>query len=298
MKKEYDIIIIGAGIAGLTAAVYAARANKKTAVFEKNVPGGQILSTPDVQNFPGFESISGYELTDKVKEQAQKLGAEIIFDNVISLNLDAEDKIVKTSSGEYIAKAVILAMGSQSKTLGLRNESDLVGNGVSYCATCDGAFFKGKTVIVAGSGKTAVSDAIYLSPIAKKVYIAGAKTLPDFKEENVEKITDAEVLELIGLPLKEVRINQGGKERIISAEGLFVAAGYSPSTFLVKDILPLNEKGYIVTDENMQTIKEGVYAAGDIRQKELRQLITAASDGAIAAHSAIKSVNKKKAGLL
>lgn len=293
--KKFDIVIIGAGIAGLTAALYCARANKKTAVIEKNAPGGQILTTPDVQNFPGFESVSGYELTDKVKTQAERFGAEIIYDNIVLLLISDKEKTIKGLADEYRAKAVILAMGSQSKTLGLKNEQELTGNGISYCATCDGAFFKDKTVMVAGSGKTAFADVNYLSPIAKKVYILSSKELPSFEQKNVENIPNAAITELIGSPIKQVRINENGKEKVVKIDGLFVAAGYTPSTFLVKDILTLNDKGYILTDENMKTEIEGVFAAGDIRAKGFRQLVTAAADGAVAAHFAVKYASENKA---
>ncbi len=291
--QKFDVIIIGAGMAGLTAAIYCARANKSAAIIEKNVPGGQILTTPDVQNYPGFESVSGYELTDKVRAQAEALGAQLIYDNITAFDLTKKEKTVTGLSDTYSANAVILAMGSQSKTLGLKNEAELTGSGVSYCATCDGAFFKNKAVLVAGSGKTAVNDVNYLAPIASKVYILDNKRLPDFEQKNVEKLPDSVITELIGAPLEKVRIKTPDGEKVLDINGLFVAAGYSPSTFLVKDAVELNEKGYIVTDENMRTNVSGVFAAGDIREKSLRQLVTAAGDGAVAAQSAVKFLAQK-----
>ncbi len=290
--EKYDIVIIGAGVAGLTAGLYASRAGKRVAVIEKNVAGGQILSVEKVVNYPGVPNTTGWEISDKVREQAESFGAEIVYDTVTSASLAGEKKILTLSGGEIEADAVILAMGAGPKPLGIERESELAGGGVSYCATCDGAFFKGKDVMVAGAGKTAVEDVNYLSPIASKVYVVGEHNLPKFSQGNVERIEKAKITALSGMPLSSVKVAVGGGERDIPVSALFVALGTVPDTAWLKGAVELDGKGYIITDENMATSLKGVFAAGDIRKKELRQLVTAAADGAIAAQSAVKFIKK------
>ena len=290
--KTYDIVIIGAGIAGLTAGLYASRAGKSVAVIEKNVAGGQILSVERVVNYPGVPDTTGWEISDKVREQAESFGAEIVYDTVKRIVSHGGKKTVEAEGDTYECGAVILAMGAGPKPLGIEREGELAGAGVSYCATCDGGFFKGRDVMVAGAGKTAVEDVNYLAPIVNKVYVVGEHNLPKFSQENVERIEKANIVELCGTPLSSVKVSSAGEERDISVSGLFVALGTVPDTAWLNGLVELDGKGYIVTGEDMATSQDGIFAAGDIRKKELRQLVTAAADGAIAAQSAVKYIKK------
>lgn len=293
--KKYDILIIGGGPSGLTAAIYAARAGKKILVFERNIIGGQVSSTPKLENYPGFKSIAGYELSNLMLEQALELGAEVCYENVLSVKLDDKIKIITTENDSYSSVAVILSMGATSKQLGLENEQNLLGSGLSYCATCDGAFFNKKDVAVVGGGNSAINDVSYLSPIANKVYLVYQNKFSNVTKNklkqyaNVELVESASVAKLFGMPLSGINIvNSKGEESFLNVNGLFVAIGFMPQSFLVVDKVILDEKGYIVTDENMKTNIDGVFAVGDIRSKLFRQIVTAASDGATAAHFACK----------
>lgn len=296
----YDIIIIGAGPAGLNSALYASRAGLKALVLEKMFAGGQAATTFEVDNYIGVEKTDGATLAMQMEKQAKSFGAEIKYEDV--LEIDVDNKRVKTAKNEYKTKAIILAMGANSRKLGIENEERLRGRGVSYCATCDGNFFKGKTVCVAGGGDTALEDAIYLSALCKKVYLIhrrnefrAVKSLCDRVNENsiVEKIMESEVVKIHGddvvngITIKNSKTNEETK---IDADALFIAIGNIPNTELVKGKVKLDDFGYIITDENMKTDKDGIFAAGDIRKKILRQIITAASDGAIAANSAIGEI--------
>lgn len=294
----YDIIIIGGGPAGLTSAIYTARAGKKTLVVENYAIGGQASLTHEVMNYPGIKSISGFELTDNMRKQAESFGAEFVYDNIIKIDLmGGEKEIVTEYSGAYRASKVILAMGSKAKPLGLEGEAQLIGKGVSYCATCDGNFFKGKSVAVVGGGDTALIDALYLKELAKEVYIIhrrneyrGSLILAEkVKNSSVKEILNSKIIKLNGSPLKSLTVqnNETNQTFELEVEGLFVAVGSAPQTDLVKDVVRL-EDGYIVTDEEMRTNIKGVYAAGDVRKKTLRQIITACADGAIAATSALE----------
>jgi len=297
----YDIIIIGAGPAGLNAALYASRAGKKTLVLEKTFAGGQAATTYEVDNYIGVEKCDGAALAMKMASQATSLGAKIKYEDVLDINI--EEKRIKTQKNEYKSKAIILSMGANPKKLGLENEDKLRGRGVSYCATCDGNFFKEKIACVVGGGDTALEDAIYLSALCKKVYLIHRRNsfravslLINKVEENskiecifdstVEKINGDNIMESI--VVKNVKTNEETK---IDTNALFVAIGTSPNTDIVKDKITLDENGYIITDENMKTSADGVFAAGDIRQKTLRQIITAASDGAVAANSAVTDIS-------
>lgn len=297
----YDIIIIGAGPAGLNAALYASRAGKKTLVLEKTFAGGQAATTYEVDNYIGVEKCDGATLAMKMASQATSFGAEIKYEDVLDINI--EEKRIKTQKNEYKSKAIILSMGANPKKLGLENEDKLRGRGVSYCATCDGNFFKEKIACVVGGGDTALEDAIYLSALCKKVYLIHRRNsfravslLINKVEENskiecifdstVEKINGDNIMESI--VVKNVKTNEETK---IDTNALFVAIGTSPNTDIVKDKITLDENGYIITDENMKTSADGVFAAGDIRQKTLRQIITAASDGAVAANSAVTDIS-------
>jgi len=296
MKTNYDILIIGGGPAGLAAAVYAARAGMKTAVLEGTVTGGQAAITETVENYPGFKKVGGFELCENMREQAEGLGAEIIYEQAVSFDLKGK---VKRIAG-YTASAVILAMGVSPRRLGLPNEGR---QGISYCATCDGAFYKGKDVIVVGGGNTAAEDALYLARLANHVYLIHrrdalrADKITADKIINDPKITvlwDSVVTELIvdkkltGAVVKNLKT---GMSQTVAADGLFVAIGQEPATKLLqtngKPLVKLNESGYILTNEHMRTSVKGVFAAGDIRAGVLKQIVTACADGAVAANSAI-----------
>jgi len=296
---KYDLIIVGAGPAGLTAAIYAARGGLKTAVLEGKAVGGQIALTAEVENYPAVEPISGFDLSLKMMEQAQRFGAEIIYDQMTNIEPNGKIKKIKTAAGgDLEAPCVILCMGASPRNLGVPGEEKFIGAGVSYCATCDGGFFKGKTVAVAGGGNTAAEDALYLSKIAGKVYLihrrdklrATAALADSVKASGIEILWDSVIEEVAGggkveaLKIKNVK---SGEEKNLTVDGLFVAIGQIPNTknvgFLEKD-----EYGYIITKEDMSTSIEGIFAAGDIRSKSLRQVVTACSDGAVAAESAIK----------
>ncbi len=296
----YDVIIIGAGPAGLNSALYASRAGLKALVLEKMFAGGQAATTYEVDNYIGIEKTDGATLAMNMEKQAKMFGAEVKYEDV--LEIDTVQKRVKTAKNEYKAKAIILAMGANSRRLGIENEDRLRGRGVSYCATCDGNFFKGKTACVVGGGDVALEDAIYLSALCKKVYLIhrrnefrAVKSLCDkvYANSIVELIMDSEVIKIHGnevvegITVKNVKTNEETK---IDTDALFVAIGNVPNTDVVKGKVELDKSGYIITDENMKTDKDGIFAAGDIRQKSLRQIITAAADGAIAANSAIGSI--------
>lgn len=289
----YDVIIIGGGPAGLNSAIYTTRAGKKTLVIEHYAIGGQAALTHEIVNYAGVKTATGYELTETMKDQAEAFGTEFVFDEITSLSLEGEIKTVNTEySGTFSAKNIILAMGAKARELGVERERELTGKGISYCATCDGNFFKGKTVAIVGGGDTALTDVVYLKKMTEKVYIIhrrdeyrGSQSLiNEIKtSENVGEILESVVTSLVGTPLEtvEVKNRRTNEKRQISVDGLFVAVGNEPQTKLIKDVITL-EDGYIVTDEEMRTNIPNVYAVGDIRKKALRQVITACADGAIA----------------
>lgn len=299
MEKLYDVIIIGGGPAGYTAALYSARAGLDTLIIEKMSIGGQLTLTGDVENYPGFaEGIDGFTLGANMQAGAERFGAQTLFDEVIGISLKEKIKKIVTSGSELYAKTVIIATGASPKELGVKNEAELVGRGIHYCAHCDGRFYKGKTVAVIGGGNSAVSDALYLSRLAKKVYLIHRRDSlratkiyhePLKNAENIEILWNSQVSEL----LYSERINGAilkstadGTEKKLECDAIFVSIGRKPNTELVKDILPLDENQYIIANESTKTSIEGVYAAGDVRTKALRQIVTAVSDGAVAAHCA------------
>lgn len=298
----YDIIIVGAGPAGLTAAIYARRASKKTLVLEATTYGGQIINTLDIENYPAEEKITGVELAKKFYNQAKNLGAEIEFEKVVEIVDNGATKIVKTEDDEYEAKAVIIATGTEVRKLGLKNEEKLTGRGVSYCATCDGAFYKGKTVAVAGGGSGALYEASYLSNIVEKLYLIhrrdefrGEDALVRELEEkgNVEFVLGANVTGIIGddrLEKIEVTKNDGEKLELL-VDGLFVAIGREPKNKEIAPFLNFDDAGYIDAGENCKTNIEGIFVAGDNRTKSTRQIVTATADGAVAASAAVRFVN-------
>ncbi len=303
----YDLIIVGGGPAGLTAAIYALRAGLKVLLIERLMPGGQVAQTTKIENYPGFESIDGLELAMKMHVQAEKLGLEIEYADVLEYSIDGEIKKIKTYSNVFEAKSVILALGASAKQLNVANEKKYIGRGLSYCATCDGSFFKDKVVAIVGGGNTSLEDCIYLSGIVKKVYlihrrdtfrgehanVANFNRLLNSENSNVTQILNSTVVELFGENkleglVLENKIN--GEKTKLELDGLFVAIGRKPDTELLKDVIELNSNGYIVTDEKMATNIKGVFAAGDVREKSLRQIVTACSDGAIAAISAFEFI--------
>lgn len=295
---EKDIIIIGAGTAGLSAAIYAQRAGKTTLVLEREAYGGQIINTPDVENYPGIAHISGFDFATGLYEQAQNLGAEVEFADVAGVEDQGGKKIVHTTGDDFACRALILATGVQRRKLGLPKEQAFTGKGVSYCATCDGAFFKGKDVAVNGGGNTALEDAQYLSRIAGKVYLihrrdafradpAEVKKIEG--KENVIPVLNCTVTDLVGdgkLSGVEVMNKVTGEKKVLPVSALFVAIGQAPSNAAFAGLVDLDEAGYIRAGEDCKTSRPGVFAAGDCRTKSVRQLTTAAADGAVAALAA------------
>lgn len=299
----WDIIIIGAGPAGMTAAIYARRAAKSVLVLEALSYGGQIINTPDIENYPVAAHISGFDFATKVYEQAKALGAEFKFQKAVAIEDNGEEKTVRTTKNAYTAKAVIIATGSENRKLGIEGEDKLVGRGISYCATCDGAFYRGKTVAVVGGGNTALEDALYLADLAEKVYLihrreefrAEASTVERVKSrENVELVLNSVVKSLTAdkqLTAVEV-VDKNGETRTLEVSGLFVAVGRIPENQHFAQVIALDSAGYALSGENCHTDTPGVFVAGDNRVKEVRQLVTATADGAVAATEAIKYLNQ------
>ena len=297
-KHIYDIIVIGAGPAGLTAALYAVRSGFDTLVIEKLAPGGQMALTQEIDNYPGFIGINGTELGQKMQDSAKRFGAKIITDEVRAVSLVGDFKKVQTAGGKYKSRAVIIAAGAAARRLGLENEAELTGRGVSYCAACDGMFFKGKTVAVVGGGNSAVHEALILAQTSKKVFLIHRKSelraSSVYHEmlqnsENIEFLPSREVVKLVHnetLSGIVVRDTVSGAEETVSCDGLFISIGRAPETEVFQGILELDSGGYIVADETTQASLPGVFAAGDIRTKGVRQIITAAADGAVSAHYA------------
>lgn len=294
----YDVIIIGAGPAGLTAAIYLGRAGKKVLILEKNVYGGQIVNSKEVENYPAISKISGFDFSNNLYNQAKNFGAELKYETVVNLT---KDKEVTTNRGKYQAKSIIIATGLSNRTLEIDGVDSFIGRGISYCATCDGNFFKDKVVAVVGGGNTALEDAIFLSNICKKVYIIhrrttfrGEKILQDIlnKKENVEFVFNSNVVKINGNELLEsIIINTNNEEKELQIDGLFLAIGQIPNNSYI-DIIDLDEKGYAIANEDCKTNIDGIYVAGDFRTKKVRQLVTAASDGATAAINVIEYIER------
>lgn len=299
----HDIVVIGGGPAGLTAAIYARRAARTVLVLEAKACGGQILNTPDIENYPVEAHVSGFDFGARVEAQARGLGAEIAFEKAIGLRRDGDAWVVSTTKGEHRAAAVVLATGSENRKLGLPDEDRLVGRGVSYCATCDGNFYRNKVVAVVGGGNTALEDALYLADLAEKVYLIhrrdgfrGEETsVARLKaRENVEFVLNATVTRLVAekrLQAVEVTDVRDGSVRTIELKGLFVAVGRIPENQNFASVVALDPSGYAIAGEDCRTAAPGVFVAGDNRTKSLRQLVTAVADGAVAATEAVKFVN-------
>ena len=302
--ETFDVAVIGAGPAGLTAGLYAARAGLRTAVFEQLSPGGQLAQTERIENYPGFsEGAGGFELAWSMKEQAERFGVQIINEGVSSLDLALPVKQLRTSYGSYSARSVIVATGARPRKLGVPGEAQLTGRGVSYCATCDGSFFRGKTVMVVGGGNTAAADAIYLSRLAERVILVHRRdklrATPVYhdqlaKLENVSFMWSTEVRALHGeegkLVSAQVEHLSDGALETVPVDGVFVAVGTQPNTEFLAGALPLDAGGYIAASETGETPIPGVFAAGDVRAKALRQVVTAVSDGAVCAEQAANHV--------
>jgi len=299
MQHIYDMIVIGGGPGGYTAALYAARAGLSTLVLEKLSAGGQMALTSQVDNYPGFaDGVDGFELGQQMQEGAERFGAKTELAEVLSMELDGTVKTVHTTEGIFYSKTVVLSTGANPRLLGVAKEKELTGKGVNYCAHCDGMFYRGKTVVVVGGGNTAAADALHLSRLCKKVYLVHRRDSlratkiyhkPLMNAENVEFLWNSTVTELhSGEKLTGIRIQNvlTGEETDLECDGIFVSIGRSSATDLVKGQLELDDGGYVVADESTRTNLPGVFAVGDIRTKALRQIITAAADGAIAAHFA------------
>ena len=305
MQHIYDTLIIGGGPAGYSAALYAARAGLDTLVVERSMPGGQAAITDTIENYPGFdEGIGGAELAMRMQKGAESAGAQTEFREVLSLDTSGEVKRIATDGGELLARTVIIATGADPRRLGIDGEDELLGMGVHYCAHCDGRFYKGKTVAVIGGGNTAVEDALYLSRIAKKVYLVHRRDEfratkiyldPLFSAENVEILrsyTPSALIRDERLKALELASTKGEEKAIIDVDAVFVSIGRTPVTGFLADTLDL-ENGYIRADESTKTNVPGIFAAGDVRTKSLRQVITAAADGAVAAEEAAKFLFEK-----
>ncbi len=301
----HDIIVIGAGPAGLTAALYALRADKSVLVLEKATFGGQITFSPQIENYPGFASMSGNEFADKLVDQVINQGADIEMETVTGIRDNGDTKTVVTEDGEHEAKAVIIATGVKHRQTGLPNENELVGGGISYCAVCDGAFFKGQTVAVLGGGNSALQEAVLLSDGCEKVYViqnldyftGEARLVEKLKEkDNVEFIMGTVISSLNGegsLESLTLRKEADGSESELRVNGLFVAIGLIPNNKMFEEIAGLDEWGYIDSDESCLTKTEGVFVAGDCRKKQIRQITTAAADGSVAALAACRYIDSK-----
>ena len=304
-QDKYDIVIIGGGPAGLSAGIYAARARLKTVLIERGAIGGQIINTEWVENYPGIiETISGIDLTEAMYRQAEKFGLEIVLADVTAVKVADGQKIVKTSQTDYSAKAIIVASGSERQKLNIPGEAEYTGKGVSYCATCDGAFFREKPVAVVGGGNAAITEALELTKFASKITVIhrrnelrATKILQEkaFAESKIEFLWDSIMEEITGETFVEkigVSNVKTGKKSTLDVSGVFMAVGFKPNTGYLQGLLKLDENGAIVTDEHMETSVPGIFAAGDIRSTSIRQVISAAGDGAVAAINAGKYITE------
>jgi thioredoxin reductase (NADPH) len=306
MKKIYDMVIIGGGPGGYTAALYAARAGMSVVVLEKLSPGGQMAQTSQIDNYPGFsKGVDGFELAEDMEKAALQFGAESELAEVLTVDLKAEPKVIDTDAGTYYGRTVVIATGAGPRELGVPGERELMGRGVHYCAHCDGMFYKGKTVVVAGGGNSAAADALLLSRLCEKVIVVHRRdTLratkiyhkPLMEAENVEfrwNSTISKVLEDGKVSGILIRDNVTGEESVVEAQGIFVSIGRKPASALVAGQVELDAGGYIVADESTKTSIPGVFAVGDVRTKALRQIVTAVADGAVAAHYADEYLAEK-----
>ena len=306
MNNVYDMIIIGGGPAGFTAGIYAKRAGLSVLMFEKTCPGGAVAITSEVCNYPGFQKIGGPELANLMFEHMTSLGVEVLFEEVTSTDFSQKEKVVKTFTGTYYARTVIICLGAATRKLAAEGEKAFMGKGISYCATCDGNLYKDKTVAVVGGGNSALEDAIYMSNIAKKVYLIHRRDefrgddilVKDVKKQpNIELVLCSKVNKVEGDGVLNNLVVENIPNKTTSnlgVDGLFVSIGRGPDTEVIDKAVVRNENGYIVSDEKMKTNIEGVFVAGDIRETPLRQIVTACSDGAIAATAAFQYIKTSK----
>ncbi|HEY4602107.1 MAG TPA: thioredoxin-disulfide reductase [Cerasibacillus sp.] len=306
-ERMYDVVIAGAGPAGMTAAVYASRANLDTLMIERGIPGGQVANTEDVENYPGFDHILGPDLSNKMFEHAKKFGAEYAYGDISEVVDHGEYKVVKAGDQEYKTRTVIIATGAEQKKIGIPGEEEFVGRGVSYCAVCDGAFFKDKELVVIGGGDSAVEEGIYLTKFAKKVTIIhrrdelrAQKIIQEraFNNDKIEFIWNTEAEEINGPDGKVSSLSlvnrETGDKSTFETDGVFIYIGTIPLSEPFKSLGITNDEGYIPTNEEMETNIPGIYAAGDVREKKLRQIVTATGDGSIAAEAAIAYIEELK----
>ncbi|MEE0853738.1 thioredoxin-disulfide reductase [Eubacterium ventriosum] len=299
----YDIVIVGAGTAGMSAAIYGVRSGKKVLLLEEKNYGGQIVNTPEVENYPGIIKTSGFEFATNLFNQAKSLGAEIKYEKALKIEDNGTLKTIVTNKNTYEAKTVIIATGAKNRQLRLENEKKLIGSGVSYCATCDGMFFRGRDVAVVGGGNTALEDAMFLSNYCNKVYIIHrrdklrgeekiAKAISE--KDNIEMVWNSNVIKILGDNQVEgitVKNSVDGSEKNIKVSGLFIAVGQEPDNYDFQSVIKLDEKGYVIAGEDCRTETNGIFTAGDCRTKSVRQLTTAASDGAVAAIGACEYID-------
>ncbi len=300
----YDIIVIGAGTAGLTSAIYGARSGLKTLVLEREIWGGQIINSLEIENYPALDKVSGVDYATRLYEQAIRLGASVSLENIKQFNLTSQYKIIRTNDNTYQAKTVIIATGASHKRLGCLGEDKFIGRGVSYCATCDGAFYKDKTVTVVGGGNTALQEALFLAKDCAQVNLvhrgenfSADKVTVDavLSNKKINILFNTEVDEIIGIDrVTEIKIKNNKNSTVSSLQtsAVFVAVGLTPNTDFVNGIVNLDKEGYVVASENCKTNIEGVFVAGDVRTKRTRQLVTAAADGAVASVAAAEYISK------
>jgi len=303
MKTQFDLIIIGSGPAGMTAAIYAARSGLKTAILESGAPGGKMTKTFQIDNYSGIESISGVDLAIAMSAHAQKYNVESLYGNCVKITNETNHKIVTTENNNYTCKAIIIATGTNERKLNIPNEDTFYAKGISYCAVCDGAFYKDKTVVVIGGGNSALEESIYLTQFVKKLYIIIRRDVFRAQQTNIDKIKANPKIEVIyhTIPVEilgdkqvtAIKLKNKETEEIydLPTDGIFPYIGAIPATDFAKDLGITDDKGYVIVNESMQTTIPGIYAAGDVIVKELRQVITAASDGAIAANAAFHYIN-------
>lgn len=308
--KKYDVAVIGAGPGGMTAALYGARANLKVAMIDRGVYGGQMNNTAEVENYPGFPSIMGPELGEKMYQSTTKQGVDFVYGDVQGIEISGQDRIVKMENEDdnILAKAVIIATGSDNRKLGIPGEEEYSGKGVSYCAVCDGAFFKDEDVIVVGGGDSAVSEGLYLANVTNNVNVVhrrdqlrAEKILQDraFKNPKMNFTWDSEVTEIVGDENKmtgvKVHNKKTGEDKVVDAAGAFIYIGNIPNSKPFQDLGITDKDGWVITNDKMETSASGIYAIGDVRQKELRQIITAVGDGGIAGQNAFEYIETLKA---
>ena len=303
--KEYDLVVIGAGPGGMTAAMYGARANLKVAMIDRGVYGGQMNNTAEVENYPGFPSIMGPDLGEKMYKSATKQGVEFVYGDVQKIELDGQKRIVKMDPEDITAKAVIIATGSTNRKLGIPGEEEYSGRGVSYCAVCDGAFFKDENVAVVGGGDSAISEGLYLANLAKDVdvihrrdQLRAERVLQTraFKNPKMEFTWDSVPVEIVGDENKvtgvKVHNKKTDEDKVIDASGVFIYIGNVPNSEPFKELKITDDQGWIITNDQMQTTVPGIYAVGDVRQKKLRQIVTAVGDGGIAGQNAFEYISE------